>query len=91
MSSEESNNNNNKYEIHGIIGTPTSRRLSAVGSAYTYNRYLLYHINDEFWVESRVKIRHGPEWTFGGAVAAPAAGESTAEEVAMQSIDSSTE
>ena len=30
-------------------------------------------------------------WTFGGAVAAPAAGESTAEEVAMQSIDSSTE
>ena len=30
-------------------------------------------------------------WTFGGAVAAPAAGESTAEEVALQSIDSSTE
>ena len=30
-------------------------------------------------------------WTFGGAVAAPAAGDSTAEEAAMQSIDSSTE
>ena len=24
-SGEESNNNNIKYEIHGIIGTPTSR------------------------------------------------------------------
>ena len=51
-SGEESNNNNIKYEIHGIIGTSTSRRLSAVGSAYTYNWYLLYHINDEFLVES---------------------------------------
>ena len=30
-------------------------------------------------------------WTFGGAVAAPAAGESTADDAAMQSIDSSTE
>ena len=26
-SGEESDNNNIKYEIHGIIGTPTSRRL----------------------------------------------------------------
>ena len=52
LSSGEESNNNIKYEIHGIIGTPTSRRLSAVGSAYTYNWYLLYHINDEFWVES---------------------------------------
>ena len=30
-------------------------------------------------------------WTSGGAVAAPAAGESTADDAAMQSIDSSTE
>ena len=30
-------------------------------------------------------------WIFGGAVAVPAAGESTADDAAMQSIDSSTE
>ena len=42
-----------KYKIYGIIGTKASRRLSAVGSAYTCNWYLLFHIYDEFWVESR--------------------------------------
>ena len=83
-SGEASDNNNIKYEIHGIIGARTSRRLSAVGSAYTYNWYLIYHINDSGSSQDTT-------WTFGGAVAAPAAGESTAEEVAMQSIDSSTE
>ena len=42
-----------KLKIYRIIDTKPSRRLSAVGSAYTCNWYLLYHIYDEFWVESR--------------------------------------
>ena len=42
-----------KIKIHSIIDTKPSRRLSAVGFAYTCNWYLLYNIYDEFWVESR--------------------------------------
>ncbi|CAE7274956.1 unnamed protein product [Symbiodinium sp. KB8] len=72
---------------HDIIVYQPSRRLSAVGSAYTRTLTSNKHISYDIWIKCR--YNHAL-WCGGGEVAKLAACESTADDPLTVSVDSAT-